>query len=193
MGGLRAARDVFAASIVAAVIIEYLLVKVYVDGLYAAFTPPTSLLFLPLIALAYLVYRRLLAFARNAERVARALLPPGIAGAFIAFVLTLSDATRPLAPPLIAIVYLAELAVGVKLYRDIEAMSKAGASLFVAGMALFIITLPTAILDHRAALAPIVFNAVKTAGLALLLYSTMRGEITGNALEVRAGPMPTAR
>ncbi|MCE4611886.1 MAG: hypothetical protein F7B17_07950 [Desulfurococcales archaeon] len=177
--GLRAARDVFAASIAAAVIIELLLALVYFRGVSYVFSPPASLLFIPLIAIAYIVYRRLLAFTVNARRAASRLLPPGIAGAGIAFLLTLSDATRQAAPFLIAIVYLAELGVGVKLYRDLEPLSATGTKLFIGGMALFIITLPLAIFEPRAALGPLAFNAVKTLGLLILLKTSI--ERLGNA------------
>lgn len=165
---------VFSASIVAAVIIEYLLYVVYTSGVYAAFSPPTSLLFIPLVALAYHVYRNLLVFADHARRATATLLPPGIAGASVAFLLTLGQPTRFLAPYTIALVYLAELAVGIKLYRDLEPLTRLGSMLFVGGMALFIGTLPLAIFEPRAAALPMFFNVVKTIGLALLLYKAIR-------------------
>jgi len=167
------AARIFAASIAAAFIIEFLLVIVYLRGAVAAFTPPASLLFIPLVAIAYMVYRWLLAFAVNARRAAQTLLPPGIAGAFIAFLMTLFEVTRQPAMFLIATVYLAELGVGLKLYRDIEPISRAGALLFIGGMTLFITTLPLAIFNNQAAAAPLLFNAVKTLGLALLLKNSL--------------------
>ena len=182
---LKAARDVFASSVVAAFIIELLLALVYFRGVYYVFSPPTSILFIPLVAIAYMVYRRLLVFSVNAKWIASRLLPPGITGAGIAFLLTLNDTTRQASPFLIAIVYLAELAVGVKLYRDLEPLSPIGARLFIGGMALFILTLPLAIFDPRAALGPLIFNAIKTLGLTILLKASLerlekearRGEI----------------
>jgi hypothetical protein len=171
---LEAARNVFAASIAAAFIIEYLLYLVYRGGVMEAFTPPASLLFLPLIAIAYAVYRWLLVFAVNARGAAQTLLPPGIAGASLAFLMTLSPQLRPASPFVIAAVYLAELGVGVKLLRDIASLSRPGAYLFVGGMALFITTLPAAIFVKEAALLPLAFNAVKTAGLALLIRSALK-------------------
>ena len=170
---LRAARDVFSASIAAAFIIELLLILVYFRGVYYVFSPPASLLFIPLIIIAYIVYRKLLVFTVNARWAASRLLPPGIGGACIAFLLTLSDAARQASPFLIAAVYLVELAVGVKLYRDLEPLSPTGTRLFVGGMALFILTLPLAIFEPRAALGPLVFNAVKTIGLLILLNTSM--------------------
>ena len=111
----RAAMEVFLLSIIAAFIIEYLIYKVYTGGWKEAFTPPTSGLFIPLVIIAYLVCTRLKVFAANAKWQVEHLLPPGIAGAALAFILTLSPATRLASAVLVSLVYYAELAVGVKL------------------------------------------------------------------------------
>lgn len=170
----RAAAVVFALSIVAAFVIEYLLYTVYRGGAIAAFTPPTSLLFLPLVAIATAVWRGLRVFAVNARWAVERVLPAGIAGAFLAFLMTLEPGLREPSMYLISLVYLAELFVGVKLYRDIEGLSRPGAALFVGGMALFILTLPLSIYIRQAALLPMAFNAVKTLGLAILLAAALR-------------------
>jgi len=170
----RAAAAVFTLSIIAAFIIEYLLYTVYRWGTLAAFTPPTSLLFIPLIALAAAVYQGLKVFAVNARWAVERVLPAGIAGAALAFLMTLTPDLRSLSMYLISLVYLAELAVGVKLYRDIEGLSRPGAALFIGGMTLFILTLPLSIYAREAALLPMTFNAVKTLGLALLLAAALR-------------------
>jgi len=166
--------EAFLLSIIAALIIEYLIYKVYAGGWQEAFTPPTSGLFIPLVAIAYLVYTRLRVFAENARWPVERLLPPGIAGAALAFILTLSPATRLASAVLVSLVYYVELAVGVKLYKDLKSLSWVGALLFVAGMAAFILTLPLSILDSRLALVPLAANATKTLGLAVLLVSSYR-------------------
>ncbi len=170
---LRLAARVFALSIAAAVIIEYLLYRVYLEGASSVFAPPTSLLFLPLIAIAALVYHYLKGFVVHARKPVSTLLPLGIAGALLAFALTMPEETRFASMVLISCVYLAELAVGVKLYYDISWISRAGALMFVAGMVAFIATLPITIYINTAALAPMAFNAVKAAGLAVLLYRAL--------------------
>ena len=170
----RAMMLAFFLSVVAAVIIEYLLYRVYMGGALEAFSPPASFLFVPLVFIAFLVYRSLLVFARNARWAVSRILPLGIAGAFIAFIFTLAESTRPLAMYLIALVYYVELVVGLKLFRDIEPVSRIGSLLFVGGMALFILLLPVAIIRQEAVLAPMAFNLIKTGGLMVLVYSAYR-------------------
>ncbi len=160
---------VFSLSLVAAIIIEYLLITGYLHGVDEIFSPPNSVLFVPLALIAFQVYRYLRRFVVAARWPTENLLPPGIAGSLAAFLLTLSPATRGFSIALISVVYLAELAVGVRLYSDISFLTKTGSLLFVAGMAGFILSLPMAALYREAFILPIVFNVVKSVGLSMLL------------------------
>ncbi len=166
---------VFSLSLVAAGIIEYLLVTGYIGGVGRIFSPPTSILFLPLTLIAFLVYRDLRRFVKAARWPTENLLPPGIAGSLVAFMLTLSPSTRPFSIAIISTVYFIELAVGARLYRDIRFLTRTGSLLFVGGMAGFIVSLPLAAVNAKAFIFPITFNIVKSLGLALLLASTRRG------------------
>ncbi len=163
----------FTLSILAAFIIEYLLLVAYSRGAPTTFSPPASHLFLPLVFIATLVWHSLRGFVVAARTPTNLLLPPGIAGAFVAYLLTLASPGSTLPMVLISTVYLAELAVGVKLYHDIKDTSRLGAILFVAGMAAFILSLPPVIIDSRVAIIPLAANLAKTAGLTLLLARTL--------------------
>lgn len=172
---------VFALSLVAAVIIEYLLIVGYLHGVGEIFSPPNSLLFVPLSLIAFQVYRHLKGFVVAAKWPTENLLPPGIAGSLAAFLLTLSPATRGISIALVSAVYMVELAVGVRLYRDISFLTRAGSLLFVGGMAFFILSLPLAALYRGAFIVPIVSNIVKSAGLSLLLARSRGPGCRGDA------------
>lgn len=162
---------VFLASVVAAAIIEYILLNVLFYGVGEAFSPPTVYSFPVLIAIAVFVYFSLLGFVRRARPYVSRLLPLGILGASLAFILALTDSTRIYAAVLIAATYYVELVVGYYIWLDVRRVSQASSDIFISGMAVFILSLPLAIADNRLALILVIANAVKAAGLSGLYFN----------------------
>ena len=153
-----------AGSILAAVIIEGILLVVMRRGIEHLFTAYTLPGLAALLAIAGYVYTKLLGatkYSRSTVRVA------GLLGAVIAGLGVVAGALgRPyLGAWLIVAAYYGELVLGVRLRRDLEEHVNRGVNAFIGGMLIFILSLPLAIVDHRMAVIPFTGNLIKTVGL----------------------------
>ncbi len=166
------------ASIVAGVLIMIVLWRVYRAGVAGAFEPPTLYVMASLVAVGLLALWGYWFYAQEAGWHMRRLSPVALAlGA-------LGAAAGALKGPvyggaLIVIAYLVELAVGVMLYRDFKRETRLGAALFLAGVAVFMLFLPLAIIWPWAALVSLAGDAVKVAGLLLIAWSLHSRSLRG--------------
>ncbi len=160
----RLLASAMAGSILAAIIIEVILLVVMLRGLESLFTPYTLPGLAALLVIAGFVYTRLLRATRYSRPVVRV---AGLAGAVIAGLgVAIGALGRPyLGAWMIVVAYYGELVLGVRLKRDLEEHVNRGVNAFIGGMLLFILSLPLAVVDHRLAIIPFIGNLVKTAGL----------------------------
>lgn len=155
------------ASIVAGLLIVYVLAQVYRGGVEAAFRPPTVYAMAALVATGLFALWGYLAYAEEAAWHMRRLSPIALAlgAAGVAAGLTAGPTAGG---GLIVAAYLVELTVGARLYRDFQRETRLGAALFLAGVLVFMLFLPLAIAWRWAALVSMAGDIVKVAGLLLI-------------------------
>ncbi len=163
-------------SVAAAIAIQYVLVSLAAGaGLESLYKPPLLWALLALIAIGLPVYYSYVKGTIHAYRVMRNVSPLALLLASIGVALgALYDPVAGSASIIAA--YVVELVVGAKLYRDYLYYSRPGAKLFLAGVTVFVATLPLVVLNPLAALLPLTANTVKAAGLAAIAYNALRGD-----------------
>ena len=157
-----------AASIAAGLLIIYVLYVVYTDGVQAAFEEPTIYAMCALVAEGVIALAGYWYYADKAAWHMRHLSPVALtlgAAAVAAGYLYGSM----VGGGLIIIAYLAELAVGAKLYEDFKSETKAGAVLFLLGVLVFMVFLPFALYWRYAAIISMIGDIVKIIGLTAIL------------------------
>lgn len=182
-----------AASVAAFLIIEYLLVTVYLDGVYAPFKGFNLLLISSLIPIglaAYIGYLRWMVYGRNIFKYASAL---ALALGLLAIILGYIGSGMSL--PILVLAYFTEVVVGPYLMKGFDEISPLSAKLFVLGIAGFVFTLPLVSLNNQFAVIPFMFNLVKGLSLSHLLIlssSKASGVETLQASQIlrRASPPP---
>ncbi|MCE4600117.1 MAG: hypothetical protein F7C38_00930 [Desulfurococcales archaeon] len=153
----------------------YVLVVVYGHGVEVAFSPPTIYIMATLVVTGLFALWGYWSYASVARWHMRRLSPIALALGAIAVVV--GGFIDPLVGgALIVIAYLVELAVGLKLYHDFKRESRIGAGLFLAGVAVFMLFLPFAVLFRGAALVSLVGDVVKVIGLFIILINMIKKE-----------------
>lgn len=161
------------ASIVAAILILYVLVEIYYSGIDSIFEPPVVYAMIALIAsgvfalIGYWYYTVEAAWhMRHLSPVALLLGALGVAAGYYY--------GPVLGGSLIVLAYIVELFVGVKLYRDFLRESRMGALLFLVGVVVFMVFLPVILVAPAASLVSAAGDAVKTLGLIIVLWRMIR-------------------
>ncbi len=156
------------ASIVAGLLIIWVLWIIYVRGVASAFEAPTVYVMACLVALGPVALAGYSAYARRAYWHMTRISPIAIVLGALAVALGHSYSYL-VGGGLIVAAYVIELVVGVKLYEDLREHTRLGAALFIAGVTVFMLSLPAVIALRQAALVSIAGDAVKIIGLALIL------------------------
>ncbi len=168
------------ASVVAFVIIEYLLIVVSQSGVYKPFEGVNLLLISSLIPIglaAYIGYLSWMRYGRRVFQIASALALVLGSGAIYMGVL---GSEYSLA--LLVTAYFTEVVVGPFLMKGFEEIDHLSSRLFVVGIAGFVFTLPLVALNPQYALIPFAFNLLKGFGLSKLLIMAVKGEASGVAM-----------
>ena len=162
------------ASIVAGFLIMYVLVVVYRHGVEAAFSPPSIYIMAALVVTGLFALWGYWSYASVARWHMRRLSP--IALVLGATAVVVGGFIDPLVGgALVVVAYLVELSVGLKLYHDFKRESRIGAGLFLAGVVVFMLFLPFAVLFGVAALVSLVGDIVKVIGLFIILINMIKG------------------
>ena len=163
------------ASIVAGVLIEGLLAGIAVNGLEWAFSSTGLTVMAALVAIGVVAYAGYSSWAREARFLMRYVSPLALVLASAAVAGAASGRLGVVeAGGLIVAAYLVELAVGLKLAADFRGVNPLYAKLFLAGVGVFVLTLPLVLVDPRLALVPLAGNTVKIVGLAGLYLERAR-------------------
>ena len=157
------------ASIVASVLILVVMVGVYLVGPQVAFQEPCVYVLGALILVGLWAYYGYLGYARHALWRMKYVSPVALALGTAAIVAGYKYGVE-YGGLLVFLSYIVETSVGIKLYRDYAEEDPLGAKLFLAGVTMFVVSLPLVLLDRRAALLGIVGDIVKLAGLLLVLF-----------------------
>ncbi len=161
------------ASIVAGLLIVYVLWVVYSGGVAAAFRPPALYAMAGLVAVGFAALIGYTRYAIEASWHMRNLSPLALAlgaGAVAAGV-----TVGPLAGgTLVVAAYAVEIMVGARLYRDFLRETRLGAVLFLAGVLVFMGALPLILVDRAFALVSLAGDVVKVMGL-LIIAARMHG------------------
>lgn len=158
------------ASIVASILIMAVLIAVYKRGPEAAFEWPCTAVLWLLILVGVAAYYGYTGYARASLERMRKVSP--IALALGAAGIIAGEKMGVMAGgALIVLAYMVETSVGLALARDYEEESRAGSLLFLAGVSLFVASLPLMIVDRRFALLGIAGDTIKIVGLLLVLAS----------------------
>ncbi len=156
------------ASIIASILIMIVLIAVYKRGPEAAFQWPRTAVLWLLILVGIVAYYGYLGYARVSLERMRKVSP--IALALGAAGIVAGEKMGVIAGgTLIVLAYIVETSVGLALAKDYEEESRAGSLLFLAGVTLFVVSLPLMIVDRRLALLGIAGDTVKIVGLLLVL------------------------
>lgn len=167
------------ASIVAGLLIVYVLWVVYDGGVAAAFRPPALYAMAGLVAAGFAALAGYVRYAVEAAWHMRNLSPLALAlgaGAVVAGV-----KAGPMAGgALVVAAYMVEIMVGARLYRDFLRETRLGATLFLVGVLVFMGALPLILVDRVFALVSLAGDAVKVAGL-LVIAARMHGLLGAGA------------
>ncbi len=154
-------------SITAALIIAYLLLIVYRYGFEMLFRNGYFMLMIVLVALGVLARYFYMDAVEHAERVFKDIAPWVL---LLAFTGVLLGYKYPLyGGSLIVLSYFLELPVAYALFREFQSISIIGASLFLAGIIVFGVSLPLTVYTREIAIAPLLGDIIKTLGLLLLV------------------------
>ncbi len=154
-------------SIIAALIIAYLLLIVYRYGFEILFRDGYFMLMIVLVALGVLARYFYMDAVGHAERAFRDIAPWVI---LLAFAGVLLGYRYPLyGGGLIVLSYFLEVPVAYALFRELRSISIVGALLFLAGIIIFGVSLPFTVFAREIAIVPLLGDIIKTLGLLLLV------------------------
>jgi len=156
------------ASIVASILILVVMIGVYLRGPAVAFQKPCVYVLASLILVGVWAYYGYLGYARHALWRMKYISPVALALGTAAIAAGYWRGAEA-GGALVFLSYIVETSVGIKLYKDYAEEDPLGAKLFLAGVSLFVISLPLILLDRRTALLGIIGDLVKLAGLLLVL------------------------
>ncbi len=162
------------ASIVAAIIIAWLLYQAYEYGYQVLFQGVRLAGMIALLAIGVAAgYSYKKVGGELGERVSRyAPIVLGLAGIGV----MVGVLGYPLiGGGLIVVSYFLEASIGLPLYKYSTRYSQLGAKLFIAGVLFYSVTLPLIVVDSRAALLPLIGDIVKTVGLVILASKAAGG------------------
>ena len=161
-------------SLVAALLIGYLLVVVYGLGFEALFVRPLVYVLGLLVVLGVVARHAYMGMARASLMAFRRVAPVVIVLAALGVVV--GGVYSPLVGGgLIVLSYLLETLVAVPLSRDLAEISLLGSRLFIYGIVLFGASLPFIIAVREAALVALLGDSIKALGLILILVN-LRGK-----------------
>ncbi|MET1128565.1 MAG: hypothetical protein ABWW70_04540 [Thermoproteota archaeon] len=156
------------ASIIAGLIIIYVLWAVYAGGVEAAFRPPTLYAMAGLILSGIFALLGYIYYAVSASWHMRRLSPIALGLGALAVVAGYKAGVT-VGGGLVVAAYLVEFLVGYKLYLDFKRDAGSLATFFLAGVVVFMGGLPFILLWRPFALVSLVGDAVKVVGLTLIL------------------------
>ncbi len=162
------------ASIIAGLLIIYVLWVVYAEGVEAAFEPPALYAMAGLVLSGVFALLGYVYYAVSASWHMKTLSPIALGLGALA-VITGYKLGAMAGGGLIVAAYLVEFLVGYRLYLDFERDVGSPATLFLAGVAVFMGGLPFILLWRPAALLSLVGDAVKVVGLTLILARLYSG------------------
>ncbi len=164
------------ASIAAFIIIEYLLIQVFLYGVYTPYAWPNIMLIsslIPIGLVAYMGYLSWLVEGRDVFKYASALaLLLGSASIATGYM------GEPVSLYLLFTAYFTEVVVGPFLMRGFETYDWLGARLFLVGILGFVFSLPLVSLANEFALIPFSANLLKGYGLIRIYLKTVEKQIT---------------
>ncbi len=163
------------ASIVAGLLIIYVLWIVYSKGVEAAFEPPSLYAMAGLVVSGIFALLGYVYYAITASWHMRTLSPIALGLGALAVIAGYKLGAIA-GGSLIVAAYLVEFLVGYRLYLDFKRDAGSPATLFLAGVAVFMGGLPFILLWRPAALLSLVGDAVKVVGLTLILAKLYSGD-----------------
>lgn len=160
------------ASIVAALLILYVLIHIYNKGLDSVFSTPTMYVMAGLIVSGVFALIGYWHYTLEAKWRMRNLSPIALTIGALGVVLGYLYGPM-LGGSLIVLAYVIELFVGIRLYEDFKSTSPTGARLFLIGVVVFMVFLPVILVAQEAALVSAIGDIVKIAGLLVVLRVLM--------------------
>jgi predicted anti-sigma-YlaC factor YlaD len=161
------------ASLLAAIIIAYLLITVYYNGYQILFTAPYAYFMALLVVIGVLARHSYLKVATSASEALRRIAPLVISLAAIGVVTGLFNSL--LGGALIVVSYILEFFIALPLARDLASVSSIASRLFISGIIVFSASLPFIVFTSIAAVTALIGDAIKTLGLALLIIKSLAG------------------
>jgi len=156
------------ASIVAALLILYVLIDIYNNGLDSIFKAPTVYIMTGLIVSGVFALIGYWHYTLEARWRMQNLSPIALAIGTLGVVLGYLYGPM-IGGSLIILAYIIELFVGIRLYEDFKSTSPMGAKLFLIGVVVFMLFLPVILVVKEAALVSAIGDTVKIAGLLVVL------------------------
>ncbi len=160
------------ASIIAALLILYVLINIYNRGLDNIFSTPTIYVMAGLIVSGVFALIGYWHYTLEARWRMRNLSPIALTIGALGVVLGYLYGPM-LGGSLIVLAYVIELFVGIRLYEDFKSTSPMGARLFLIGVVVFMVFLPVILVAQVAALVSAIGDIVKIAGLLVVLRVLM--------------------
>ncbi|MCE4617391.1 MAG: hypothetical protein F7C32_02275 [Desulfurococcales archaeon] len=164
------------ASLIAAFVIEYLLILIAQKGYQVLFEDPNQYLLISLIIIGGFAYYGYIGSALNAKEVLQKITPIALILAIAGILLGWIWEYELLGAILIVVAYFTEAAVAIKLKLDYARYSREWAEIFFWGVLLYVASLPTILLFKEAVAVTFMGNHVKIIGLIPLLYLEIVGK-----------------
>ncbi len=166
-------------SIIASILIAHVLYEVYTGSIGAAFQPPALYSMIALILVGIGALYGYLGYSEISLWHMKHLSPIALILGAVSIVVGVKVGPKE-GGALIVLTYIVELSVAWNLAKDYSKESKIGSTLFIAGVTIFLVSLPFVIINKAIALVPLVGDIIKLAGLLLVLQGITGG---GGALK----------